>query len=80
MEETEYMKKRRVRGECYDCRFRESVPGNAHIKCTNPDPEMVGDLHGIKNGWFIYPDLFDPVWKRKQCSNFESNKEQEAAE
>lgn len=31
---------------------------------------MVGDKHGIVNGWFLYPILFDPIWKEKKCDNF----------
>ena len=45
--------------ECYDCIYKQNVPGNAHIMCNNPDPDMTGNPHGIKNGWFIYPELFD---------------------
>jgi len=34
---------------------------------------MVGNLHGIKNGWFFYPLLFDPTWKEVMCKNYENN-------
>ena len=61
--------------ECYSCKHKRNVPGNAHILCANPDPEMTGDPHGIKNGWFIYPILFDPCWKTKMCSNFEEKED-----
>ena len=56
---------------CYKCKHKRSVPGNCHIACANPDPKMSGDPHGIKNGWFIYPLLFDPIWKNKVCDNME---------
>jgi len=56
--------------ECYHCKFKRNVPGNCHITCTNPDFNMTGDKRGILNGWFIYPMLFDPVWKTKKCKNF----------
>lgn len=56
---------------CYKCKNKREVPGNAHIKCVKPDPKMTGDPHGIRNGWFIYPSLFDPVWRTKECDNFE---------
>lgn len=59
-----------VENRCFECEHKRNVPGNAHIKCVNPDPEMVGNDHGIRNGWFIYPLLFDPVWMEKKCSNF----------
>lgn len=57
--------------DCYQCRHRRSVAGESHIACANPDPKMFGNPVGIKRGWFLYPHLFDPVWKAKECSNFE---------
>lgn len=60
---------------CYECAFKENVPGNAHIKCANPDPHMTGDPHGIKKGWFFYPLLFDPTWKTRVCCNFKKKKD-----
>ena len=62
---------KKVKDDCYKCKHKQSVAGNAHIKCINPDKEMKGHPHGIVNGWFIYPYLFDPVWKTKECNNFE---------
>ncbi|MEE8288876.1 MAG: hypothetical protein V3R25_05640 [Nitrosomonadaceae bacterium] len=58
--------------ECYSCENRRNVPGNCHIKCVKPDARMTGDEHGIRNGWFMYPLLFDPVWKTKKCENFDA--------
>ncbi len=69
------MKERTKHNECYRCVSKRSVPGNAHIKCVNPDPTMEGSRHGIKSGWFYYPMLFDPVWKSKLCSNYEPKTE-----
>lgn len=57
--------------ECYLCSHKRNVPGNAHICCVLPDPDMSGVEHGIKSGWFHYPFLFDPVWKLVKCANFE---------
>ena len=59
--------------ECYTCKNRREVAGNAHIQCVKPDANMTGDQHGLKKGWFMYPMLFDPTWKTKMCSNYESN-------
>jgi hypothetical protein len=59
--------------ECFDCAHSRETPGNCHIRCANPD-RLVGESgnpHGIKNGWFFYPLLFDPVWKTRLCRNFE---------
>lgn len=63
--------KRDFRNECYHCAHKRNVPGNAHIQCVKPDAEMTGNKHGIRNGWFMYPLLFDPVWKEEPCQNFE---------
>lgn len=60
-----------LRNECWYCIYKREVPGYAHIRCANPDSSMVGSEYGIRNGWFIYPDLFDPVWKEANCANFE---------
>jgi hypothetical protein len=59
-----------MQNECFCCTYRRNVPYNAHILCTNPDEKMIGEEHGIKNGWFYYPLLFDPAWKLKKCRNF----------
>jgi hypothetical protein len=66
------MKELDKHNECWSCVSKKSVPGNAHIKCADPDPEMTGHPRGIENGWFYYPQLFDPVWKTKMCSNFKA--------
>lgn len=60
-----------VKNDCWNCIHRKPVPGNSHIECVKPDTEMTGNLHGIRNGWFMYPLLFDPAWMTKKCSNYE---------
>lgn len=61
----------KIIGECHQCVHKRNVPYNSHIKCVKPDADMTGDKHGIEKGWFMYPMLFDPTWKTKQCANFE---------
>lgn len=56
--------------ECYKCANMREVPGNCHIKCIDPDPTINGCKYAVRNGWFFYPLLFDPVWKEKTCANF----------
>lgn len=63
--------KRTEINECYMCKYRQTIPGDAHTQCTKPDLKMTGNSHGISNGWFWYPINFDPIWKTKLCSNFE---------
>ena len=67
--------------DCYKCRYRGTVPGDAHSCCKYPGnktglldffaPENRANItklnikanpHGVMNGWFFYPDNFDPVW------------------
>ena len=55
---------------CYECKYRGNVPGDAHSCCNNVSAFVVGDDHGIQNGWFFYPFNFDPVWLR-YCDSFE---------
>jgi hypothetical protein len=61
---------------CFSCKNRRSIPGDYHILCSKPDPKMTGNPHGIKNGWFAYPWNFDPLWKTKECSNFEKEEKE----
>lgn len=58
--------------DCYKCKHRREVPGNAHIACAKPCVQVTGDPHGIANGWFMYPLLFDPTWGSTPCTTFES--------
>ena len=59
------------KSNCYKCKHKRDVPGNAHISCVNPDVNMSGNAYGVENGWFLYPFLFDPTWMAKECCNFE---------
>ncbi len=58
---------------CYDCKHRGSIPGDAHSKCKHPDPDSLdieGHEHGKKHGWFYWPVNFDPTWLLR-CDGFE---------
>jgi hypothetical protein len=59
--------------ECWSCKNKRPIPGDAHISCAKPDANMTGNKHGIRSGWFMYPFNFDPVWKEKLCDNYESD-------
>lgn len=65
--------KRDRMNECYHCKHKRSVPGNCHIECVKPNMDMKGNEHGIRNGWFFYPLLFDPTWKEAMCKNYENH-------
>lgn len=58
-------------GKCYECKYRADICGDAHSQCKNILATVVGDEYGIKNGWFLYPFNFDPVWLR-YCDGFEA--------
>lgn len=57
---------------CYDCINRRSVPGDAHSRCANLKARVVGNKHGMANGWFFWPINFDPVWL-EECDGFVSS-------
>ena len=85
---------------CYECKYRGEIPGDAHSRClhpaiktegTNPIEAMIeavcgkfistanelgiqGDTHAIRNGWFLWPANFDPVWLRS-CNGFTPKEE-----
>ena len=57
--------------ECYECKYRGHIPGDAHSSCKrNPLPNVKGAEHGIKKGWFNFPFNFDPVWL-ESCDGYE---------
>ena len=56
--------------DCYKCKFRGELVGNAHSQCSNLKATVVGNKHGIENGWFFWPFNFDPVWL-ESCDGFE---------
>jgi len=62
----------KIINDCYHCINKRNVPGDCHIQCAKPDPEMTGSPYGIKHGWFHYPSVFDPVWMTKECVNYEA--------
>ena len=62
--------KLRAMNECFSCESAVEIEDDFCFSCLNPDPEMIGDPHGIDQGFFNYPLVFDPIWKAKTCSNF----------
>jgi hypothetical protein len=59
-----------MKTDCYHCQHRRRIPGEEHIKCAKPDPDMTGNDYGIRSGWFFYPYNFDPIWRTKECVNY----------
>jgi hypothetical protein len=57
---------------CYQCVHRRNVPGDTHSSCNNPKARVVGNEHGIRSGWFLWPINFDPVWL-VSCDGFSDN-------
>ena len=65
---------RDMRTECWDCKHKRPNNWTHHIACANPSVDVLrhGNAHGKKMGWFVYPLLFDPVWKESLCPHFEA--------
>jgi hypothetical protein len=59
---------------CYECKHRRDLPGNCHSRCANGEAEVVGNAHGVRNGWFFWPINFDPVWLQN-CTGFEKKEQ-----
>ena len=60
--------------DCYKCKYRKSIPGDAHSSCTNLRAKVKGNEYGRREGWFMWPINFDPVWL-EECDGFEKNEE-----
>ena len=56
--------------DCYECKFRGTIPGDAHSSCSNRKANVEGNNYGIRSGWFLWPFNFDPVWL-ESCDGFE---------
>lgn len=57
---------------CYGCAYKRNVPGDAHIACSfnflkSDKPIPRGDVHGIRNGWYMFPVNYDPTWMKDEC-------------
>jgi len=65
-----------MKPNCYDCKHRRGIAGDAHSSCVNLRAKVRGDAHGIRSGWFSWPYNFDPVWL-ENCTGFEDKEKQE---
>jgi len=65
------MSEEKKKPNCYDCAHKHSIPGDAHIMCSNGMAHVVGDKHGKRKGWFLWPINFDPVWL-VSCDGFKA--------
>ena len=54
---------------CRKCEHRKSIPGDAHISCTNSSAKVTGHRIGVNGGWFMWPWNFDPNWLL-ECDRF----------
>ena len=78
-----------MKADCYKCKYRGNVAGDAHSCCRYPNNDVgilsffeksnlenmeklniKANSHGIRNGWFMWPVNFDPVWL-ENCDGFE---------
>lgn len=56
---------------CHACRSHRHIAGDCHVSCGNPLARVVGNEHGIRMGWFLWPVNFDPTWL-VSCDSFDS--------
>jgi len=59
-----------MKPDCYKCKHRGEVPGDAHSECKNSEARVKGDAYGMRKGWFLWPLNFDPTWL-VSCDGFE---------
>ena len=55
--------------KCYECKWRRSIPGDAHSRCISDYASVKGHPQGIRGGWFHWPYNFDPTWL-VECDGF----------
>lgn len=55
---------------CYECKYRGEIAGDAHSCCLNKQAKVTGNEHGKSEGWFFWPFNFDPIWL-ESCNGFE---------
>jgi hypothetical protein len=83
-------KGRKRMSDCYKCKHRQSIPGNAHSKCMSksaikfiveniPNVGAILPLkinkYGLENGWALWPFDFDPIWL-SECQLFEEKEKE----
>jgi len=61
--------------DCYKCGYRRTLLGDCHSGCAfdfegQQVPPPKGNPHGIRNGWWLHPFSFDPVWMMGDCLGF----------
>lgn len=60
---------------CYNCMHNGGVVlgSSHHIRCLAPmkvkNLFVKSNEHGVRNGWFIWPFNFDPIWL-ESCSAY----------
>lgn len=58
-------KKETAINKCYTCKYRGTIPGDCHSRCSNRKAKVKGNEHGIRSGWFMWPINFDPRMARR---------------
>jgi hypothetical protein len=59
---------------CYNCKYRHDLPGDAHSGCHNKTAKTSFHAHGLKMGWAFWPYNFDPTWLLS-CDGFDTGEE-----
>ena len=58
---------------CYLCQYGLRIPEQEfrNMTCLKPPKVMEGCERPTAQGWFKFPQCFDPAWKLTICQNFE---------
>ena len=62
--------------DCYKCIHRRDVPQDCHSSCANKTCKVTCIKHGFDQGWFFFPENYDPAWLTS-CDGFEEKRNKE---
>jgi hypothetical protein len=62
-----------MKPDCYKCKYRGELAGDAHSECKNLKANVTGNDYGKRSGWFFWPFNFDPTWL-EECDGFKEKK------
>ena len=61
--------KTKERHDCWDCAYKRSIPGNAHVSCIRKW-EDVSPPRARQTWYYIFPFNFDPTWQDEFCQGW----------
>ena len=61
--------KENLENTCWNCAYKEDVPGSAHVKCMRAWSD-VKPPKAKKTHWYVFPFNFDPIWQEEECNGW----------